>query len=43
MSFKNGVKKILEHIDEWRDAPVWDKDTIAEATKDWFKYLGKDT
>ena len=43
MSFKNGVKKILEHIDEWRDAPVWDKDTIAEATKDWFKYLNKDT
>jgi len=43
MSFKNGVKKILEHIGEWRDAPVWDKDTIAEATKDWFKYLGKDT
>jgi UDP-glucose 4-epimerase len=43
MSFKNGVKKILEHIHEWRDAPVWDRDTIAEATKDWFKYLSKDT
>lgn len=43
VSFEKGVKKILEHIDEWRDAPVWDKDTIAEATKDWFKYLGNDT
>jgi len=43
MSFKNGVKKILEHIDDWRDAPVWDRNTIAEATKDWFKYLGKGT
>jgi len=43
MSFKNGVKKILEHIDDWRDAPVWDKEAIAGATKDWFKYLGKDT
>jgi len=43
MSFKNGVKKILERIDDWRDAPVWDRNTIAEATKDWFKYLGKDT
>jgi len=42
ISFKNGVKKMLEHIDEWRDAPVWDKETIAEATKDWFKYLGED-
>jgi len=42
VNFKNGVKKILEHIDEWRDAPVWDKKAIADATKDWFKYLGKD-
>ncbi len=43
VSFKNGVKKILEHIDDWRDAPVWDRNTIAEATKDWFRYLGKGT
>ena len=43
ISFKNGVTKILEHIDEWREAPVWNSATIAEATKDWFKYLGKDT
>jgi len=42
MSFKNGVKKILEHIDEWCVVSVWDKDSIAEATKDRFKYLGKD-
>ena len=40
--FKTGVKNILAHIDEWRDAPVWDKRAIAEATKEWFKYLGKD-
>jgi UDP-glucose 4-epimerase len=43
VDFKTGVKNILAHIDEWRDAPVWDKNAIAEATKDWFKYLGKDT
>ena len=43
MSFENGVKKILEHIDDWHDAPVWDSGRIADATKDWFKYLGKDT
>ena len=42
VDFKTGVKNILAHIDEWRDAPVWDKRAIAEATKDWFKYLGKD-
>lgn len=42
INFETGVKKILEYIDDWRDAPVWDKEAIAEATKDWFKYLGKD-
>ena len=28
-------------IDHWRDAPVWDKDSIDYATKDWFRYLGQ--
>jgi UDP-glucose 4-epimerase len=42
VKFETGVKKMLNHIHEWRDAPVWDKETIAEATKDWFKYLGED-
>jgi UDP-glucose 4-epimerase len=39
--FADGVKIMLEHIDYWKDAPVWTPDTISEATKDWFKYLGK--
>ena len=34
-----GVAKMLENIDYWREAPVWTKESIAEATKDWFKYL----
>jgi len=38
--FKEGVQRMLNHIDDWRNAPVWDKDAIADATKDWFKYLG---
>ncbi|NLO90927.1 MAG: NAD-dependent epimerase/dehydratase family protein, partial [Elusimicrobia bacterium] len=40
-SFEQGVKLILDNIDYWRQAPVWTPDTIAAATKDWFKYLGK--
>ncbi len=36
-----GIAMLLENIEYWRDAPVWDPDSIAEATKDWFKYLGK--
>jgi UDP-glucose 4-epimerase len=38
--FPEGVKKMLDRIDDWRDAPVWNKDTIAKATSSWFRYLG---
>jgi UDP-glucose 4-epimerase len=36
-----GVAKILENIDYWKEAPVWDPSSIAKATEGWFKYLGK--
>ncbi|MBN1870821.1 MAG: SDR family oxidoreductase [Candidatus Omnitrophica bacterium] len=39
VSFEEGVAKILEHIDYWREAPVWTPEKIEEATKDWFRYL----
>ena len=38
---EDGVAKILENIDYWREAPVWTPDTIEEATSDWFRYLGR--
>jgi len=41
VSFEDGVKAVLDDIDYWRDAPLWAPDTIAEATKGWFKYLQK--
>ncbi len=41
VSLEEGVAKILEQIDYWREAPVWTPDTIHTATKDWFQYLGK--
>lgn len=31
---------MLENIDLWRSAPIWDEKSIAEATRDWFTYLG---
>ena len=40
VTFEEGVGKVLEHIDYWREAPVWTPDSIGEATEDWFKYLG---
>lgn len=42
VSFGEGVGNILKHIDYWREAPVWTPDSIGEATKDWFQYLGDD-
>jgi UDP-glucose 4-epimerase len=40
MAFADGVKAMLENIGYWRGAPVWTASSIAEATADWFKYLG---
>lgn len=40
VSFEDGVKIMLENIEQWREAPVWDEKSIEEATKDWFEYLG---
>lgn len=39
VSFEDGVKIMLENIEQWREAPVWDELSIKEATKDWFEYL----
>lgn len=39
VSFEQGVQNVLDNIDYWRKAPVWNPDSIAEATRDWFKYL----
>lgn len=40
VKFEEGVKTMLANIDYWGDAPIWEPNSIAEATKDWFKYLG---
>ena len=39
ISIEDGVGKILENIDYWKEATVWNPDSISEATEDWFKYL----
>ena len=41
VGLEEGVRILLDHIDGWKDAPVWTPDTIKEATADWFKYLGE--
>lgn len=39
---ERGVEIMLEHIDYWREAPVWTTEKIAEATADWFRHLKAD-
>jgi UDP-glucose 4-epimerase len=39
VSFDQGVAEMLKHIDYWREAPVWDPASIAQATKGWFAVL----
>jgi len=39
-NLEKGVEIMLESIQQWSDAPVWDEESISKATKDWFKYLG---
>lgn len=34
-----GVQRVLNNIDYWRDAVVWTPESINEATKDWFQHL----
>lgn len=38
-SFPEGVQKILEKIDDFRDAPLWEPASIEKATQTWFQYL----
>lgn len=37
--FTEGVGRILARIDDWAEAPLWDEDSIGEATRTWFEYL----
>jgi UDP-glucose 4-epimerase len=39
VSFEQGVKNILDHIDYWKNAPLWDPDSIQQATQTWFKFM----
>jgi UDP-glucose 4-epimerase len=40
--FEEGVARMMAEIDHWRDAPLWDPDSIAKATRTWFRYMDKE-
>ncbi|MFC1646105.1 SDR family oxidoreductase [Candidatus Omnitrophota bacterium] len=39
ISFEEGVSKILEQIDYWKNAPVWTPEKIEKVTLEWNKCL----
>lgn len=39
VSFEDGVRELLAHIDLWRAAPLWTPESIEQATATWFRYL----
>jgi UDP-glucose 4-epimerase len=40
VTFDEGVGQMMAEIDKWRDAPLWDPESIARATRVWFDHLG---
>ena len=40
VSLEEGVRQMLDRLEDWRDAPVWNPETIQQATSKWFQYLG---
>jgi UDP-glucose 4-epimerase len=40
VDLEEGIELLLQHIDYWREAPVWDQGSIAVATEEWFAHLG---
>ena len=42
VSFEEGVQRVLDNIEYWRNAPLWAPETIAEATKTWRKILSSE-
>ncbi len=39
ISLEEGVAIMLDNISYWQEAPVWDEQSISQATQDWFRYL----
>lgn len=39
ISINQGIKILLDNINYWKKAPLWNPKSIKKATIDWFKYL----
>ena len=43
VSLERGVQTLLNNIDAWREAPVWDQASIDRATATWFHHLKQES
>ena len=41
ISIEEGVRLLLDRIEDWKEAPVWTSSSIKKATKTWFELLSK--
>ena len=41
VTFEEGVAQVASNIEYWREAPLWDPGSIAQATETWFRYLSR--
>jgi UDP-glucose 4-epimerase len=41
VSFEQGVGLMLQNLDHWREAPLWDPAAIERATRTWFAMLAR--
>jgi UDP-glucose 4-epimerase len=39
VSFEQGVQRMLDVIQDWKEAPLWTPDSIQASTREWFQYL----
>ena len=41
VSLADGVARMVDDIEVWKDAPLWDPGSIATATRTWFHYMAQ--
>lgn len=41
VSFEEGLSEVVRNIHEWKEAPLWDSESIAQATAKWFQILDR--
>jgi UDP-glucose 4-epimerase len=41
IGFEQGVARMMAEIDNWREAPLWDPESIKTATRTWFAALAE--